>query len=270
VKAGESSGFLGPVLERLADYTERSQEIKQKLKSAMIYPVVMLFVCITVVTIMMVKVVPNLVTMFERNDMELPILTKVLIASSNFLVNYGVFLLLFIVALFVLFKWLVNHPKRGRHWDKIKLRMPLVGGVILQSEASRYASTLGLLANSGVPLLEALKIGSQVLSNSELRSASAEVAISVQEGTSFHRALDQVDVFPPLLVQMVASGEANGKLAEQLLHAARNQERELEFTLNTVMGLLEPAMVLFMGGTVTTIVMAILLPIFNMNQLVGG
>lgn len=270
VRAGESSGFLGPVLERLADYTERSQETKQKLKSAMIYPIVMLFVCVSVVTIMMVKVVPNLVSMFERNNMELPVLTRALIASSNFLVAYGFLVLLFFVALFALFKWTVNQPNYRRKWHKLQLRLPLIGGLILQTESSRYASTLGLLVNSGVPLLEALKIGSQVLSNLELQRASKDVAVSVQEGSSFHRALDQVNVFPPLLVQMVASGEANGKLAEQLLYAARNQERELEFTLNTLMGLLEPAMILFMGGTVTTIVMAILLPIFNMNKMVGG
>ena len=270
IRAGESSGFLGPVLERLADYTERAQETKQKLKSAMIYPLVMLFVCITVVTVMMVKVVPNLVSMFERNNMELPPLTKALIASSNFLVDYGVFVLLACVGAFVLFKWAITHPKRKRKWHQITLRLPLIGNLILQSEASRYASTLGLLVNSGVPLLEGLKIAAQVLTNLELQKASAEVAVSVQEGSAFHRALDQAGVFPPLLVQMVASGEANGKLAEQLLHAARNQERELEFTINTMMGLMEPAMILFMGGTVTTIVMAILLPIFNMNQMVTG
>jgi len=262
IKAGESSGYLGPVLDRLADYTERSQETKQKLKSAMIYPIVMVVVCILVVTIMMVKVVPNLINMFQRNNMGLPTITKMLIASSNFLVNYGVFVLLFIVGLFLLFRWTVNHPSRKRQWHKIKLRMPLIGNLILQSESARYASTLGLLANSGVPLLEGLKIASQVLDNTELRRASAEVAMAVQEGS--------VEVFPPLLVQMVASGEANGKLAEQLLHAARNQERELEFTLGTLMGLMEPAMILFMGGTVTGIVMAILLPIFSMNQMVGG
>ncbi len=270
IRAGESSGFLGPVLDRLADYTERAQETKQKLKSAMIYPAVMLFVCITVVVVMMVKVVPNLINMFERNNMELPTITKILIASSNFLVNYGVFVLLVIVALAGLFKWAVSQPARRRQWHRLTLRMPLFGNLILQSEASRYASTLGLLVNSGVPLLEGLKIASQVLTNLELQKASAEVAVSVQEGSSFAKSLEQVEVFPPLLVQMVASGEANGKLSEQLLHAARNQERELEFSLNTMMGLLEPAMILFMGGTVTTIVMAILLPIFNMSSLVGG
>ncbi len=269
IRAGETSGFLGPVLDRLADYTERAQETKQKLKSAMIYPLVMLFVCVTVVVVMMVKVVPNLISMFERNDMELPTLTKGLIASSNFLVDYGVFLLIALIGLAVLFKWAISEPKRKRQWHKLTLKFPLIGNLILQSEASRYASTLGLLSNSGVPLLEGIKIASQVLENLELQSASKEVAVAVQEGSSFAKALDQAQVFPPLLVQMVASGEANGKLSEQLLHAARNQERELEFSLNTMMSLLEPAMILFMGGTVTTIVMAILLPIFNMSSLVG-
>jgi general secretion pathway protein F len=207
--------------------------------------------------------------MFERNNMELPVLTRAMIASSDFLVNYGVIVLLAVVGLIVFLNWLVTQPKQKRQWHRIQLRLPIFGNLILQSESARYASTLGLLANSGVPLLEAIKIASQVLSNMQLQAASKEVAVAVQEGSSFHRALDNVDVFPPLLVQMVASGEANGKLAEQLLHAARNQERELEFTLNTLMGLLEPAMILFMGGTVVTIVMAILLPIFNMNQMIG-
>ncbi|MFL0811077.1 MAG: type II secretion system inner membrane protein GspF [Agarilytica sp.] len=269
IRAGESSGFLGPVLDRLADYTETAQETKQKLKSAMIYPIVMLLVCVSVVTVMMVKVVPNLISMFDRSDMELPGITKALIASSNFLVNYGLFVLIAIAGLAVLFKWLISQPARRRQWHKLTLKFPLFGNLILQTESARYASTLGLLVNSGVPLLEALRIAAQVLSNMELQKASADVAMSVQEGSSFAKALDQVQVFPPLLVQMVASGEANGKLSEQLLHAARNQERELEFSINTMMGLMEPAMILFMGGTVTAIVMAILLPIFNMNQMVG-
>lgn len=269
IKAGESSGYLGPVLEQLAEYTERSQDTQQKLKSAMVYPIVMVVVCVAVITIMMVKVVPNLISMFERNKMELPTITKVLIATSDFMVNYGIFLLLFLVGLFALFKWTVNHPNRKRAWHRTKLKLPLIGNLIMQSECSRYASTLGLLVNSGVPLLQSLKIAAQVLTNIELQKAAGEVAMAVQEGASFSRALDQVEIFPPLLVQMVASGESSGKLSEQLMHAARNQERELEFSLNTMMGLMEPAMILFMGGTVTAIVMAILLPIFSMNQMVG-
>ncbi len=269
IRAGESSGFLGPVLEQLADYTERAQETKQKIKGAMVYPIVMVLVSITVVTLLMVKVVPQLVGLFERSKQELPGVTTFLIGASDFLVDYGLFLLLGAVALFVGLNWLLKAPSRKKKWHKIQLKLPLFGGFILQAETARYASTLGLLVNSGVPLLDSLKIAAQVLSNLQLKEASVEVAAMVQEGSSFHKALDQVDAFPPLLVQMVASGEANGKLSEQLLHAARNQERELEFSVNTLMGLMEPMMILFMGGMVTFIVMAILLPIFQMNQMVG-
>ncbi|WP_188152331.1 type II secretion system inner membrane protein GspF [Teredinibacter waterburyi] len=268
VKAGESSGYLGPVLEQLADYTERTQETKQKLKMAMVYPIIMICVSISVVTLLMVKVVPKLVGLFERNKSDLPAVTEFLIGASNFLVNYGIFLLLGLVALGAFLKWLLRSEKRKRAWHKIQLRLPLMGELIMQGECSRYANTLGLLVNSGVPLLEGLRIASQVLTNNELKRASQEVAIAVQEGSSLHKALDQAGAFPPLLVQMAASGEANGKLAEQLLHAARNQERELEFSVNTALGLMEPLMVLFMGGIVTFIVIAILLPIFQMNQLV--
>lgn len=269
IKAGESSGYLGPVLDQLADYTERSQETKQKLKGAMIYPLVMVVVAIGVVTLLMVKVVPQLVGLFERNKQDLPVITEVLIGSSNFLVNYGIFLLFGLIAVGVLITKLLQDPKRKKHWHKVQLRIPVIGEFILQAETSRYASTLGLLAASGVPLLEGLKIAAQVLTNTNMRAASAEVATSVQEGMSLNKALEQVDVFPPLLVQMVASGEANGKLDEQLLHVARNQERELNFSVDAVMGLLEPAMILFMALVVGFIVMAILSPIFQMNQMVG-
>lgn len=269
IKAGESSGYLGPVLEQLADYTESSQETAQKVKSAMVYPIVMVVFSVLVVTLLMVKVVPQLVGLFERNKADLPGITKILIASSDFLVNYGIFVLFAIVGIIVLFKWSLREPKRQKKWHKIVLKMPLFGGFVLQSETARYANTLGLLVTSGVPLVESLKIATQVLTNMLLQDASREVALSVQEGSSLNKALDKVDVFPPLLVQMAASGEANGKLADQLLHAARNQERELGFSLSTFMSLLEPAMILFMGGLVTSIVMAILLPIFQMNQMIN-
>lgn len=269
IHAGESSGYLGPVLEQLAEYTEGSQETTQKVKSAMVYPIVMVVFSILVVTLLMVKVVPQLIGMFERSRQELPAITKFMISSSDFLVNYGIFLLIGVVGLVAVFKWSLKDIKRRKKWHRLLLRSPLFGAFILQAETAKYASTLGLLVTSGVPLVDSLKIATQVLSNLVLYEASREVAIAVQEGGSLHKALDNVNVFPPLLVQMASSGEANGKLAEQLLHAARNQERELEFSLGTFMSLLEPAMILFMGGMVTGIVMAILLPIFQMNQMVG-
>ena len=268
IKAGESSGYLGPVLEQLADYTERAQETKQKLKSAMVYPMVMVMVAVGVVTLLMVKVVPQLTGLFERNKQDLPFVTEVLIGSSNFLVNYGLYLFFAIIALVVLVQKLLQEPGRKKRWHGIQLKIPVLGEFILQAETARYASTLGLLAASGVPLLEGLKIASQVLTNTKMRDASIEVANAVQEGTSLNKALDQVDIFPPLLVQMVASGEANGKLDEQLIHVAKNQERELNYSVDALMGLLEPAMILFMALVVGFIVMAILSPIFQMNQMI--
>ncbi len=269
VKAGESSGYLGPVLEQLADYTERSQETRQKLQSAMIYPIIMLIVSVLVVTILMVKVVPSLTKLFERGKQELPGMTTFLISASDFLINYGIYLVLGIVALVVLIKWLLKSESRARSWHKHMLKLPIFGQVILLGETARYASTLGLLANSGVPLLEGLRIATQVLTNREMKQAGLQVAVAVQEGGSLHKSLDQAQVFPPLLVQMAASGESNGKLAEQLLYAARNQEREMEFSINTAMSILQPSMVLGLAGIVVFIIMAILLPIFKMNEMVG-
>lgn len=269
VKAGESAGFLGPVLEQLADYTERSQQTRQKMQMALMYPVILLFVSLTVVILLMAFVVPKLVGLFEHNKESLPFLTQALIATSDFVVNYGIFVLMGVVALVFWFRHLLKAPERELRWHRFLLRVPLVGELILQAETARYASTLGLLVESGVPLLEALRIAAQVLSNRELQKAGMGVAVSVKEGTSLNRALDQARVFPPLLVQMAASGEANGRLSEQLLHAAANQERELEFRVGTAMGLMEPLMVLILGVIVATIVMAILMPIFELNDMVG-
>lgn len=270
IKAGESSGYLGPVLEQLAEYTERSQETAHKIKSAMIYPIVMIVFSLGIVTAMMVLVVPKLVGLFESNDRELPGVTKALIGTSDFLVDWGVLVFIAIVGAIVFFKrWWLKDEKRLLAWHSLMLKVPLFGGFILQSETARYASTLGLLAQSGVPLLEALKIATQVLENRVLKDASTQVAVMVQEGSSMSKALDQVDVFPPLLVQMVASGEANGKLSDQLQYSARNQERELEFSVSAAMSLMEPAMIIMMATMVGFIVIAILLPIFEMNDLAG-
>lgn len=165
VRAGESSGFLGPVLEQLAEYTERSQETRQKLQMAMVYPVVMLVVSVCVVTVLMVKVVPQLTQLFERGKHELPGITKVLVATSNFMVDYGIFLFAGVTAIFIFIQWLLKNDARKLKWHRTVLKLPVIGSVVLLGETARYASTLGLLAHSGVPLLEALRIATQVLSN---------------------------------------------------------------------------------------------------------
>ncbi|MEX1031852.1 MAG: type II secretion system inner membrane protein GspF [Cellvibrionaceae bacterium] len=269
VRAGESAGFLGQVLERLADYTESSQHTRQRLQMAMVYPLVLLGVSITVIGILMAFVVPDLIGIFENSDRELPVLTNILIAVSDFVSSWwGLATLVAFILAIVLFRVWLRDDKNVMRWHRFLLRIPVINDVLVQADSTRFSSTLAILLSSGVPLLEALKIAGQVLGNHVLRAASLEVAAAVQEGSSLSRALERARVFPPLLVQMVASGEANGTLSEQLNHAARNQDRELEMMLGTTLGLLEPFTVVFMGVIVTLIVLAILLPIFDINQLV--
>ncbi|WP_341938112.1 type II secretion system inner membrane protein GspF [Marinimicrobium sp. C2-29] len=268
VKAGESSGYLAPVLERLADYTQSNQQIQQRLKMAMIYPLVLLFISLTVIIALMAFVVPKLVSIFQQSERDLPALTQFMIASSDFIVNYGHYTILAIIGLVFGFHRLLRNEARLRRWHQIKLKMPVMGNLILQINSSRFAATLALLSSSGVPLLQALHIAGQVMTNKIMQEACEAVAEDVQEGTSLHRAMEKAGYFPPLLVQLVASGETNGTLPEQLENAAQDQDRELEMMLGVAMGLLEPFTVVFMGGAVCLIVMAILQPIFEMNSLI--
>ncbi|WP_027330063.1 type II secretion system inner membrane protein GspF [Marinimicrobium agarilyticum] len=268
VKAGESSGFLAPVLERLADYTQSNQQIQQRLKMAMIYPLVLLFISVSVIIALMAFVVPKLVSVFQQGERDLPALTQFLISASDFITSYGHYTLLVLVALVYGFNRLLRNPSRLRRWHQIKLKMPVIGNLILQINSARFAATLALLSSSGVPLLQALRIAGQVMTNKIMQEACERVAEDVQEGTSLHRSMENSGFFPPLLVQLVASGETNGTLPEQLENAAQDQERELEMMLGMAMGLLEPFTVVFMGGAVCLIVMAILQPIFEMNSLI--
>ncbi|MEE4277063.1 MAG: type II secretion system inner membrane protein GspF [Halieaceae bacterium] len=268
VAAGEHAGFLGPVLERLADYAEQRQHSTQKLRMAMIYPFILLGVAVAVIVALMVFVVPELIGIFAQSNRELPVLTKVLIASSDFLRAYALALLAGIVIAVVLFRRLLRDPGRRRRWHALLLKLPGISGLIIALDTARFASTLSILMASGVPLLEALRIAGQVLQNLVLRAASEQVAVQVAEGSSLSKALNRAGPFPPMMVHMVASGESSGELENMLERSAQNQERELEMTLGTVLGLFEPLMVVFMGGMVLLIVLAILLPIFDLNTMV--
>jgi len=235
---------------------------------AMVYPFVLLAVSVTVIGLLMAFVVPELIGIFEHSQKALPWLTEALISTSHFITGYGIWCLLGFALMIVAWNLMMRAESRRRKWHQILLKTPVASGVIIQADSARFAGTLSMLVGSGVPLLEALNIASQVLSNLVMRDACDGVVVAVKEGSSLHRALDQAQVFPPLLVQMAASGEANGELDKQLDHAARNQERELELMLGTALALLEPLTIVFMGGMITVIVMAILLPIFDLNTLV--
>jgi general secretion pathway protein F len=268
VNAGEHAGYLGPVLEQLADYTEQRQYTGQKLKMAMIYPFILVGVAIAVVVALMVFVVPELVGIFAHSQRELPLLTRTLIAASDFFREWGLWLLLGLVVALLLARQLLRDEGRKTAWHRFLLRVPGLSRLMVAMDTARFASTLSILMASGVPLLDALRIAGQVLTNRVLRQDSREVAERVAEGSTLHRALRQSGRFPPMMVHMVASGEASGELETMLERSANNQERELEMTLGTVMALFEPLLVVVMGGMVLLIVLAILLPIFDLNTMV--
>jgi general secretion pathway protein F len=234
----------------------------------MIYPFILIGVAIAVVVALMVFVVPELVGIFAHSSRELPLLTRGLIATSDFFRNWGVWLLLAVVLLATLFRHLLKNPRRRLRWHAFLLRVPGISRLIIAMDTARFASTLSILMASGVPLLDSLRIAGQVLTNLILREDSQAVAERVQEGSSLHRALRESGRFPPMMVHMVASGEASGELETMLERSASNQERELEMTLGTMMSLFEPLMVVVMGGMVLVIVLAILLPIFDLNTMV--
>lgn len=269
VKAGEQAGFLGTVLEQLADYTENSQYTQQKLKMAMIYPLILLLVAVAIVTLLMIFVVPELVGLFNHTKAELPGITKVLIALSAFIQESGVWVLLATVVAVIAIKQFLKKPSRRFRWHALVLRIPVIGEFYRSADSARFASTLSILVSSGVPLLDALRIAGAVLINLKLRNASGEVAVSVQEGMSLNKAMREAEVFPPMMVHMVASGESSGELEAMLARCAKNQERELEMTLGGMMAIMEPLMVVIMAALVGAIVVAILLPIIQMNNLVA-
>jgi len=269
VRAGESAGFLGQVMERLAEYTESGQQSRQKLQMALIYPLVLLGVSLMVVVLLMTFVVPRLVSMFATSSRELPGLTRALIASSDFFSSIWALVLLGgMAAGVVAFKWWLRGKQNRLRWHKLLLNTPLLSENLRQMDSARFASTLAILLGSGVPLLESVRIAAHVLNNEVMRDSAQKLALRVQEGGSFSNSLRQAEVFPPLLVQMAANGEANGTLARQLAYAAENQERELNIRLGTTMALLEPLTIVIMGGLVTLIMLAVLLPIFDINTLI--
>lgn len=269
VNAGEHAGFLGEVLEQLADYSEQRQYAQQKLQMAMIYPVILLCVAVAVVVALMVLVVPELVSIFTHSKRELPLLTSALIATSDFIRERGLWVLLALVVAGFVWRWLLRDPGRRLQWHAFLLKAPGISRLVVTSNTARFASTLSILMASGVPLLDSLKIAGAVLSNLVLRKDSQVVAERVQEGTSLNRALADSGRFPPMMVHMVASGEASGELEKMLERSATNQERELETTLGTVMSVFEPLMVVVMGLIVLVIVMAVLLPVFSLNTMVN-
>jgi general secretion pathway protein F len=268
VSAGEQSGHLDSVLERMADFTENRQVLQQKITNAMIYPVLLTVVCLGIVGLLLGFVVPEVVRVFEAGDRALPILTRILIAASDFLRSWWWLLILVVVAVAWGFRRWIRNPAARFRYDALKLRLPLIGRITRGNNAARFARTFSILTASAVPVLEALRIAAEVVTNTTMRRAVQDAAVRVREGAPIARSLGVSKLFPPMLVHLIASGETSGELEAMLERAADNQERELDGVVNTAVGVLGPVMILLMGGFVFVIVVALLLPIFQLNQLV--
>jgi len=268
VAAGEQSGDLALVMERLADYVEARSALSQRILLAFTYPVIVTLVAIGVIVALLTYVVPQVVGVFSQTRQQLPFLTVALIAVSDFLRAWGGWLLLALAGAALAFRAALRSPELRLAWHARLLALPLAGRLIRGVNTARFASTLGILAASGVPLIKSLEAGAQTLSNDALRANVEDAIARVREGAPLSRALAAGGRFPPMMLHMIASGEATGNLAEMLQRTAATLSGETERRAIAMTSLLEPALILLMGGVVLTIVLAVLLPIIEINQLV--
>jgi len=269
VAAGEKSGHLDKVLNRLADYTEQRQQMRSQLIQALVYPIIMTVVAVGVIAILLTAVVPKIVGQFEHMGENLPGTTQFLIASSDFLNNYGLALVMLVALVMLTFSQLLKKPAFKLAYHQYLLAIPGVGKVVKGINTARFARTLSILNASAVPLLESMKISGEVLDNLFIKQEVKSASDKVREGTSLRLSLEQTKLFPPMMLHMIASGEKSGQLEHMLGRAADNQDREFEALINISLKAFEPALMVAMAGVVLFIVMAILQPILQLNTLVG-
>lgn len=269
VAAGEAAGHLDLVLNRLADYTENRQAARQKIQLAAIYPIILSLVAISIVVFLLTYVVPDIIEVFINNGQALPPLTQGLLNVSDFLADWGGALAVLLFMAFVVFRYMLRKKSFRFAWHKQLLMLPFVKKLSRGTNTAQFASTLSILTSSGVPLVDAMKISSEVLGNDCLKASLQTAAQQVSEGASLHKALDNTGYFPPMMVHMVASGESSGELDQMLERTSSHQESDLAALIETIVGLFEPLMLLFMGAVVLVIVLAIMLPILGMSNLVG-
>lgn len=268
VKAGEKSGELEQILLRLADFLETRHALRQKILQALLYPALVTLVAFGVIIGMMTYVVPQVIGVFRQSKQALPLLTQALVWISDFLRYAGPWLLLVLIAAAVAFARLLRHEGPRLRFHRLLLRLPMLGRLLRTLDSARFAQTMAILVGGGVPLLSALEAGRDVLFLLPLRHCVEGAIKRVREGSSLARALAQDRQFPPLLMHLIASGEASGELASLLDRAARQQQDEVSGRTALVVGIVEPLLILVMGGIVLLIVLAVLQPIIEINQLV--
>ncbi|MER2498290.1 type II secretion system inner membrane protein GspF [Vibrio neptunius] len=270
VSAGEKSGHLDAVLERLADYAENRQKMRSKLQQAMIYPVVLVVFAVGIVAFLLAAVVPKIVGQFVQMGQELPQSTQFLLASSDFIQHWGIQLLVAMTVLVYLFKFALSKPNLRLSWDRKIVHMPMIGKISRGLNTSRFARTLSICTSSAIPILEGMKVAVDVMSNHYVKQQVLSATDNVREGASLRKSLEQTKLFPPMMLHMIASGEQSGELESMLTRAADNQDANFESTVNIALGIFTPALIALMAGLVLFIVMATLMPILEMNNLMSG
>ncbi|WP_407331895.1 type II secretion system inner membrane protein GspF [Enterovibrio sp. 27052020O] len=269
VAAGEKSGHLGPVLERLADYVENRQQVKNKLIQAMVYPIVLTVAAIAIVAFLLATVVPDIVGQFLRTGAELPGITQVLLAASDFVTQWGWLVLVLFIGGIALTKTLLRNKNRKLAWDRNILGMPVIGRVARGLNTSRFARTLSICTSSAIPLLDGMKVAADVMTNTWVKAKVLEASDRVREGSSLRVSLEKAKLFPPMMLHMIASGERSGELEQMLTRAADNQDRDFESQVNIALGIFGPMLIIAMAGIVLFIVVATLMPIIQLNNIVG-
>jgi general secretion pathway protein F len=269
IRAGEASGALDLVLERLATFLEQSIQQQRKIRASLAYPVLMCFIGIAVIIFLMIFVIPTITTIFSEMSQQLPLPTQILISTSLFVKNFWLLIagILFCLYLFLRRYFKTESGKMVK--DTLSLRIPLLGSLKKKFAISRFAQTMGTLISGGLPILEALRIVRYIVGNEVMAKAIDRVALSVQEGEEIAPPLKREGIFPPIVVHMVSVGEKSGQMEEMLQKIAEAYNSEVEATISTLTSILEPLIILFMGVLVGFIVMSILWPIFEINQLIG-
>ncbi|KFI05057.1 type II secretion system inner membrane protein GspF [Massilia sp. BSC265] len=268
VSSGEQIGQLSRVLSRLADYIERRNALVQKVRLAFTYPAIVTVVAFAIVIFLLTYVVPQIVSVFANTKQKLPFLTVMMLAISDFVRAYGIYVGILLVGAFWLWRRALRNPDLKRRWHTWLLSAPVYGKFERSLNTARFASTLAITTGSGVPILRALETSRDTLSNVAMRELVEQATASVREGVSLARALSAQKHFPPMLVHMIRAGEITGELPSMLERAANSQQADLERRTLTIAGLLEPVLILAMGLVVLLIVLAVLMPIIEINQLV--
>lgn len=269
IHAGEQTGYLDRILNRLADYLERQQVLKQKVQQALVYPSLMICVSILIVSFLLVYVVPKILAVFQDNHQPLPAITLFLLGLSHFLGKYGIFLLLGLAALLYSSQQLLKKEKLRFRWHNFLTTLPIVGYLIKTVNVARFARTLGMLVNSGVPIIDSLKIALAVVGMLPIRKSIEKATEQIAQGRAIAQTFKETRYFSAMTLHLIANGEMSGQLESMLEKAADIQENEVSRIIDTGLTLLEPLIIIIMGAIVLFIVLAILLPIFQLDQLTG-